>query len=67
MSQSSDTNEIKDLETKDEVKENNTNNILNDEITKELNNINLKLGTIEKKIDKITPGNYALSWRDFEK
>lgn len=60
MEQSSGTKETEGLK-------NNTDNVPMDEVAVELKNISLKLGTIEKKIDKITPGSYTTSWRDFEK
>lgn len=63
MTQKGGMNEAKGIGSK----ESNTGNVLNDEIIEELRKINQKLDVLDKKIEKITPGTYTRSWRDYEK
>lgn len=63
MTQKGGMNETKGIGSK----ESNTDNAQNDEIIEELRKINQKLDVLDKKIEKITPGTYTRSWRDYEK
>ncbi len=63
MTQEGGINEAKGIGSK----ESNTGNALNDKIIEELRIINQKLDDLDKKIEKITPGTYTRSWRDYEK